>query len=234
MTTVTPTALITPRIVLMDETSGKIAGLDTLGPALQKFVDQYFGPVWGKSCSLAIAAADYVAKPADWQILFIDNADVAGALGYHDVTPSGTPLGKVFVETTLKAGEKLGVTASHELAELLVDPGCQQWAIAADNRTFYAYETADAVEETSFQIDGIDVTNFVYPAWFDGYLRSGSQQFDLLGLVKRPYQLLPGGYASIVQNGRMRQIFGSKAKAERFNPAAKARRANRGGHLVTT
>jgi len=53
---------------------------------------------------------------------FLDSADVQNALGYHDLTPDGLPLSKVFVQTTVQAGQKVSVTASHELAEMLVDP----------------------------------------------------------------------------------------------------------------
>ena len=32
-------------------------------------------------------------------MLVLDTSDQAGALGYHDVTPQGLPLGKVFAKT---------------------------------------------------------------------------------------------------------------------------------------
>ena len=57
--------------------------LDKLVPALQEFVDKCFGPVWGVSCKLT-KSASFI--PGAWAIVFLDNADVQGALGYHDLT----------------------------------------------------------------------------------------------------------------------------------------------------
>jgi len=50
-------------------------------------------------------------------LLLADNADVAGALGYHDQRPGQKPVGFVFVETSLKNGDKPSVTLSHEVLE---------------------------------------------------------------------------------------------------------------------
>ena len=111
--------------------------------ALQKFVDAYFAPVWGTPAKLA-RADDFVAGA--WAMVFLDNADVQDALGYHDLTPDGLPLSKIFVQTTVQAGQKVSVTASHELAEMLVDPAINLCATGPRD-LIYAYETADAVEE---------------------------------------------------------------------------------------
>ena len=51
--------------------------------------------------------------------------------------------------------------------------------------------------------------------------------FDYLKKVRRPFQILPGGYMSVFKNGRWTQIFGSRAKARRFA------RENRRGHRST-
>src|SRR5204863_164959 len=81
---------------------------------------------------------------------------------------------------------------------------------------FYAYETADAVEEVEFTIRGIPMSDFVYPAWFEGFRKPNSAQFDYGRKVKRPFQILPGGYMSVFKNGRWTQVFGSATKARRF------------------
>src|SRR5947208_17151033 len=99
---------------------------------------------------------------------FLDDADVAHALGYHDLTPDGLPLSKVFVKTTLAVGQRVSVTACHELAEMLVDPAINLCSTGPGN-LLYAYETADAVEEVEFAIDGVAMSDFVYPARFDAF-----------------------------------------------------------------
>ncbi|MBV9462840.1 MAG: hypothetical protein JO317_01305, partial [Verrucomicrobiae bacterium] len=130
---------------------------------MQKFVEDHFAPVWGTPAKLVLAKK--FVKGA-WALVFLDDADVEGALGYHNLTPDHLPLSKVFVSTTERAGGEVSVTASHELAEMLVDPAINLCALGP-NDWFYAYEVADAVEETSFDVSGVAMTNFVYPAFFE-------------------------------------------------------------------
>src|SRR5947209_15538377 len=109
---------------------------DALIAALQKFVDKKFAPVWGTPAKL-VKSEDFL--PGAWAIAFLDDADVQGALGYHDLTPDGLPFSKVFVRTVLEDGQKVSVTACHELAEMLVDPAINLWAEGLNSK-LYAYE----------------------------------------------------------------------------------------------
>jgi hypothetical protein len=59
---------------------------DKLTAALQKCYDQHFPPVWGYPVKLYNTKA---AKPSDWKFVYFDDADTAGALGYHDLTHNG-------------------------------------------------------------------------------------------------------------------------------------------------
>lgn len=185
---------------------------DALIAALQKFVDTCFAPVWGTPARL-VKSTKFLKHA--WAIVFMDSADVQGALGYHDLTPDGLPLSKVFVKTTLQDGQKVSVTACHELAEMLVDPAINLWSVGPKN-VFYAYEMSDPVEEEEFRIDGIAMSDFVYPAYFEAFRRPNSAQFDYLKKVTRPFQILKGGYAIIMKGGKVTQIFGSTTKAKRF------------------
>src|SRR5947207_14521737 len=72
---------------------------------------------------------------------------------------------------------------------MLVDPAINLAAMGPGN-VFYAYETADAVEEVEFTIGGIAMSDFVYPAWFEGFRKPGSAQFDHVKKVRRPFQIL--------------------------------------------
>lgn len=193
---------------------------DALIAALQKFVDENFAPIWGTHATLQ-KAADFISGA--WAMLFIDTADQAGVLGYHDLTPDGLPVSKVFVKTTIADGQKVSVTACHELAEMLVDPAINLWAEGAGG-TLYAYEMSDAVEEEEFDIDGIAMSDFVFPAYFEGFRAPGSTQFDFLKKISQPFQILSGGYSLVRDGGTVRQIFGSAAKEQRF------RREDRRGH----
>src|SRR5213593_1715322 len=211
-----------PTIACFNKASTSLGvDFDRLIAALQTFVDDHFVPVWGTPAKLVKTTT---FRKGAWAMAFLDDADVANALGYHDLTPDGLPLSKVFVKTTLQAGQKVSVTACHELAEMLVDPAINLASTGPGN-VFYAYETADAVEEEEFAINGIPMSDFVYPAWFEGFRKAGSAQFDYLKRVRRPFQILPGGYMSVFKNGRWTQVFGSGAKARRF--AQEDRRGHR-------
>jgi hypothetical protein len=189
--------------------------LDALVSALQEFVDKHFAPVWGTPCKLTRPASKQIPA-GNWAITFFDDADTAGALGYHDLTPDGFPLSKVFVRTTIDDGGQVSATAAHELAEMLVDPGIQMGAFGPDN-VWYAYETADAVEQESFAVQGIAMSDFVYPAWFEGFRKPNSTKFDHLERCSQPFQILKGGYMPIYKNGRWTQIFGSLATRKWFH-----------------
>ena len=69
-----------------------------------------------------------------WQISVTDNPDQAGALGYHELTSRGTPLGKVFAGLDLQSGGSWTVTLSHELLEMLADPWINWCAQGSDGK----------------------------------------------------------------------------------------------------
>ncbi len=199
--------------------------LDALIASMQAYVDQYVAPVWGTPAKL-IKSTDFVA--GDWAMVFLDDADQPGALAYHDLTPEGLPLSKVFVRTTLANNDLVSVSASHELVEMLVDPAINLMSTGPDPDSVYAYESADPVEELNFEVNGIPMSDFVYPAYFEGFRAAGSVQFDQLQKVQKPFQILPGGYQSIFKNGEWTQTFGSAAKKKRFA------REDRRGHRSET
>src|SRR2546430_1287645 len=116
---------------------------DTLVAAMQQFVDDCFAPVWGTPARL-VTTADFLADA--WPLLLLDDADQANPLAYHELPPDGLPISKIFVRTTLNAGDQVGVAASHELAEMLVGPAITLMPPGPAPQAVYAYETADPVE----------------------------------------------------------------------------------------
>ncbi len=195
---------------------------DALVAAMQAYVDKHVVPVWGAPAKL-IKSKGFV-KGA-WAMVFLDNADQPGALAYHDLTPEGLPQSKVFVKTTLENQELVSVSASHELVEMLVDPAINLMTTGPDPRVIYAYESADPVEALSFPVNGIPMSDFVYPAYFEAFHKRGSVNFDHLKKVMKPFQILSGGYQIIFKNGKWSQLYGSPAKKKRF--ALEDRRGHR-------
>src|SRR5262249_16767163 len=130
--------------------------------------------------------------------------DQAGALGYHDTTPDGLPQGKIFAASDMQYGLAWSVTASHELLEMLADPYINLAATVFPGNhgaymSLYAYEVCDPCELDSegYEIDGVLVSDFVYPTWFEPFWAAESKRFDYLSKISKPLQLLPGGYISV-------------------------------------
>lgn len=196
--------------------------LDALIAAMQVYVDKYVVPVWNTPAKL-MKSQGY--KKGAWAMVFLDDADQDGALAYHDVTPDGMPQSKVFVRTTIQNGDLVSVSASHELVEMLVDPAINLMSTGPDPSAMYAYESADPVEALSFEVNGIPMSNFVFPAYFEDFHPAGSTTFDQMKKVKKPFQVLSGGYQIIFKNGKWKEVFASERKKKAF--AAEDRRGHR-------
>jgi hypothetical protein len=83
--------------------------------ALQIQTSRDFAPVWGVDAALIQVLKGQPAPKGAWQMILLDNADQAGALGYHETSSEGLPLGKCFIKTDLDNGALPSVTISHEL-----------------------------------------------------------------------------------------------------------------------
>lgn len=197
--------------------------------ALNIQVKQHFGPVWGIDADLTYYPAGTNPPLSAWQLLILDNSDQAGALGYHDVTKMGLPLGKVFAGTDKQNNTQWSVTASHELLEMLGDPDVNLSALVQDKSgagTLYAYEVCDACErdEDGYRITvkgkSVLVSDFVYPSWFETFHSPGTQ-YDYQKKISAPLQLLPGGYISVMHLGK--NDGWTQKNAEGFVPSYSAR-----------
>ncbi len=203
-----------PTIACFNKASTTLpVNLDDLIAAMQRYVNEYVAPIWGTPAKL-VKSLGFV-KGA-WAMVFLDKADAPKALAYHDLTPEGLPQAKVFVKTTIESGDKVSVAASHELVEMLVDPAINLMTTGPNPKLIYAYESADPVEALDFPVDGIPMSDFVHPAYFESFRPRGSTKFDHLDKVRKPFQILPGGYQIIFKNGKWTQVTGSKTKAKAF------------------
>lgn len=174
------------------------AEVDSAVACLQTQVTRDFAPAWGIDAELVSVKKGGRPLANTWWLVVLDDSDQAGALGYHDLTDKGLPIGKVFAGSDMKAGFHWTVTASHELLEMLGDPDINLTVfVQSDPRTgvLYAYEVCDAVEADRFgyEIDGQLVSDFVYPAWFQSF-RKGKVRFDHTKKCSKPFEILPGGY----------------------------------------
>lgn len=179
--------------------------VDKVVPALQKQVHRDFAPAWGVDADLVFVPKGSAPPSGAWWLTILDNSDVADALGYHDLTDQGLPLGKVFAGTDLQSGNQWSVTASHELLEMLADPDINLGAYVdqpGGGIKLYAYEVCDPCEADAFgyKIDGTPLSDFVFPAWFESFRETGGTQFDQRGRITAPFQLLAGGYIGVYES----------------------------------
>ncbi len=180
----------------------KDAQVKAVVPALQTQVRRDFAAAWGIDADLTFVPKGAKSPSGSWWLTILDDSDQAGALGYHDLTKQGLPLGKVFAGSDIKLGYQWTVTASHELLEMLADPDINLTAFVESSDTagvLYAYEVCDACEadKLGYKIDGTLVSDFVYPAWFESFRKKGSTQFDYGKRIKKPFELLKGGYIGV-------------------------------------
>jgi hypothetical protein len=223
-------AVINETTILKDSDVIPVVGV------LQQQVTNDFLPVWGVDAELKMVAKGAPPPDTSWWLVMLDDSDQAGALGYHDLTPAGLPIGKVFAASDLKAGTSWTVTASHELLEMLADPDINLSAFVQDadtQGTLYAYEVCDACEDDSFgyQIDNVLLSDFVYPAWFESFRTQGSAQFDRMNHIHNPLQLLKGGYIGVFNvtegSGWQQQTMEEKPVNVKFRGAVGSRRERR-------
>jgi hypothetical protein len=184
--------------------------IDQMIHASQVFLHKCFVPVWGYGATLVRKEK---ARKGSWQIVLLDDADEADALGYHDLTQERQPISKVFVKTTIDDGQKVSVTFCHELCEMLIDPLCNLWALNEKDGKMYAYEMCDAVEDYEFDVEGVAMSDFVHPGFFE---TTGHGKLDWLDKVSKPFQTTKGGYQIVMENGNIGQVYGSNEKRKRF------------------
>jgi hypothetical protein len=169
--------------------------------ALQDQVHKDLAPIWGVDAELTAVPKGKQPEAHSWWLVFQDDSEYAGALGYHDLTPEGLPRGKVFLRTAKQTEASWSNIASHELLGMLVDPriNLTVWVqSSATSGTAWAYEIAAPCggDKNAYNKGDVLVSDFVTPAWFDPSAKVSSSRFDFLGKIQKPFELLPGGYAA--------------------------------------
>jgi hypothetical protein len=167
--------------------------------ALQKQIARDLAPAWGIAAELRHVPRGKTPPREHWWLTIHDDSDRAGDLGYHDLTSAGLPLGKAFVATAHADDVPWSVVLSHELLEMLVDPYINLAAVVKNPRggMLFGYEICDPCRLDVYRIDGVAVSNFVYPAWFEQDRPRRGTRFDHLGRVAKPLALRPGGYSLV-------------------------------------
>jgi len=183
--------------------------------ALQKQVDQHFFPVWGWRAKLSIRSK--VPRGLMSVVLRNRNRSGDGDEGYH-LDQTGIPSATVYTHGFGGKDQEVFATLSHEVLEMIADPGVNLYASTYGtfrgrrHSAFVGVEVCDAVQFCYYEIDGIQVSDFVVPEWFETDRAPGSMKFSFRGNVDGPLKLAKDGYMDVVIRGRLSQFGGPKHK----------------------
>jgi hypothetical protein len=202
-------------------------------PSAQVALSRDFAPHWSDA-KLRFAAPGTAIQADEWVLGFFDHSDQAGALGYHDVTPAGLPIMKIFIADCLADRENWNVTSLHEIEETLVDPFLDQTVTVTDGAGItweYAKEVCDAPEDDHFgrRVNGHLASNAVTPAWFDP---NGKPPYTIYPCseITAPFMLASGGYIGRREiaptAGEWQQVF-ARTPGSRQNKSATSRTIRR-------
>ena len=199
-------------ISVVNHTNGAYADEDVQHAirAINTQIARDFEPYWSMGALLRLEGKTG-AKPdphatevrGDAVIYLWDKVQSDAALGYHDKTNRGLPYGFVFTDLAKRLGESWTVTLSHEALELIADPEANLLVKAPHPRdpkreAFFWYEMCDAVQDERYEVNGVEVSNFVLPLYFTSGDEHGGRN-DFLGRVHagktlRSFGVNPGGY----------------------------------------
>lgn len=161
-------------------------------------------------------------------------ADAPGAVAYHD-DENGNPDEFLGLDTCPTLDE-VPMALSHEGAEICGDPNCDQWVMVPSGIVLpsglvagmqIAREVSDPLQDRSYVIDGIPVSDFVLPPYFDVTLTGPTSYGETIGLPRlEPFQRTAGGY-QLARNGDgsgETQVFGMLPPHKQKHPSRRIRR----------
>jgi hypothetical protein len=164
--------------------------LTRVAAALQRQVTEHFAPLWDIDATIN-PFVDWNSVPADYaRLVLVEHLD-SGALGVH-ADNEGLPYALVSTR-----GE-WPLVASHECLEMLADPTGRRTQTGpsptgSGTTVDYLVEVCDPCQGArwSYAIDGIRVSDFCTPAFYDG---APGERWSFRGNIPGPRQILKDGY----------------------------------------
>jgi hypothetical protein len=207
-----------PTIVVVNESSDADASeLKRAVFAIQKQVDRDFFPLWGWRAEL-LFEPDRIPPKA--MRITIKDSDEDSDLGYHFI--DGLPRTEVFTRDSAgKRYREYYSTLSHEVLEMIADPGVNLYASGyyikrhRHYRAWIPYEVCDPVEDKEYEIFGFPMSDFVVPEWFEPEREPRSMKFSFCDSIDRPFALTSGGYTDAVVGTKIRTEWGGRANRKR-------------------
>jgi hypothetical protein len=226
--------------------SKRISDQDAVGAvrAANRQLHEDFTPYWHIQATLRLdGRARRVERKApilgDAILYLSEAADSGDVEGYHTATARGLPFGVVYVDLAEQCDGTWTPTFSHEALELAVDPFMALYAAGphANRRgtrrnVYYWFEVCDPVQADLYELDGVKLSNFVLPEYFDAS-RKAVGPHDFLGRRSRarglsPFGVNAGGYVTFYDpHDRSTRTY----EGEGDHEAARRRRIKKKGEL---
>lgn len=185
--------------------------------AVQKQITRDFTPYWGIRATVD-AFEDLASVPSDYHpvVLFGDADELRGqvevAIGgeyaerliddFERGRLSGLHLNAFTRQpfALVSAEGVWSVTLSHEVLELIADPYGNRLVAArhpqlAGERVKYLLEVCDPCQATWYPVNGVPVSDFYTPRYFDP-VGVDTGRYSFTGALEYPLQILDGGYLS--------------------------------------
>ena len=212
------------------------ADVATMTEAIATQIQFDVAPLWDRAPAAVVFYTDpATVAAAVYGIAIVDTIpdQPQGVLGYHTGDQVAQKWGAVAARPELSNGGRVltgdwsvSSTLSHEVLEMFIDPNCNLWADANDGKgSVYSLEVCDPVEAPTYMVQGVSVSNFVTPSWFDPLAPQGTQ-FDKLGQLTAAFSILPGGYMTYQSGNKEQQQWGAAypdwRKATKTGPWARA------------
>jgi hypothetical protein len=186
-----------PKVALIDRTKDGDLHDDLASylDALQQQVNDHLFPVWHVRADISVLDAEKSIPKDTWPLMIVDSLPGQGGVHRDD---NGHPYAEAV------NGDKLSLAISHELLEMLVDPQGTSFREAIDcdpysggQQVLYLLEVCDPCEITSYEIDGVPVSDFIFPAFYDAYAAGPFDRCHTLA-APLPRQVPYGCYISWV------------------------------------
>lgn len=163
--------------------------LAPVAAAVMRQINDHFYRFWGELGTVTPFADQSQVPLASCRITVVEGRP-NGLLGVHRAS-NNQPYAYVSDE------DQWSVAVSHEILEILVDPTLSLFRAGTignpPQRMNFLVEVCDPCQAVAYAVDGIGVSDFVTPAYFDPQAVPGAQ-YSFMGAVKAPHTVAPGGY----------------------------------------
>jgi hypothetical protein len=186
-------------VSVVNHSRGRVADeeLHRVVRAVNRQVREDLAPLHGYDAELRVAGRSERAPSVeamrdlrgDAVLYVVAGDDEDDAVGWHERNGRGVPYGFVSLALAEALGEPWSVTLSHEAIEMVADPEVNLLVLGphpdprADRRVLHWYELCDAVQDDRYEIDGVEVSDFLLPLWFTDPDERGGRN-DFLGRLR--------------------------------------------------